>query len=117
MEPSNTKYRPIEEFTIRLQQDFSKAFPDVNRALKFVILTVHPNFRRLGIARKLLQKAIDVAKAEKIPAIYVNNYTYKTQNLCETLEFKTVATYQYPDTPFRNVPAGEKCVKLMALEL
>lgn len=115
--PSNTKYRPLEEFTIRLQEDFNKAYPDISHALKFVLLTVHPSFRRLGVARQLLQKAIDAAKVEKIPVIYANNYSYKSQNLSETLGFKTLVTYQYPDTPFLNVPAGEKCVKLMALEL
>lgn len=114
--PSKSKYRPIEEITFRLQDDFNKAFPNADRALKFVILTVHPSFRRLGIARQLLQKAIDAAKMNKIPVIYVNNYTYKTQNLCESLGFKTLATYDYAETSFEKVPEGEKCIKLMALE-
>lgn len=117
MQKSADKIRIIEDFLDRLEKDFNAAYPDVEKVLKFSVLTVHPKFRRYGIARQLVQKSIDVAKLTGIPLIRAQNVTYKTQNLCESLGFKTLGTYEYANTPFQNVPKDEKCAKQMVLEL
>lgn len=109
--------RIIEDFLHGLESDFAKAYPNIDCALKFVILTVHPHFRRFGIARHLMQTSIDAAKLKGISLIFAFNVTYKTQNLGESLGFKTAATYEYANGPFRNAPEDEKCAKLMVLEL
>lgn len=100
-----------------MDDDFDAAYPNIDRVLKFVMLTVHPRFRRFGIARQLVQKSIDAAKLARIPVIRTQNVTYKTQKLCQSLGFQTLATYQYAGTPFQNVPEDEKCAMLMVLEL
>lgn len=100
-----------------MEDDFANAFPNVDSALHSAYVFVHHKFRRMGILQQVTQKTIEAAKNNGISVIFAFNITHKTQDLCEALGFKTVSTYEYANTPFKNGLSNEKCCKLQALKL
>ena len=70
---------------------------DVDKILEFKALSVHPNYRRFGIATKLVQKSIELARSRGFEVVKVKATGKYSQKLFNNLDFDLLFEKSYRD--------------------
>ena len=78
----------------------------------FQVLSVHPNYRRLGIATKLVQKSIELARSRGFEVVKAEATGKYSQKLYTKLNFDILFEISYNDYKVD----GEVVFKNMAID-
>lgn len=114
--------RTIDSFLDVICEDLPQLLPDCNKLLKFIIVSVHPNYQRRGIARKLVELSMD--KGKELGCEYVSTAAtaINSQKMFEKLQFKTLRIIEHKDFCQNGrqlicCDDGTTCGKLMVKKL
>jgi len=112
----------IERFLDEICKDLHSFIPDCKKYMKFLMVSVHPKYQRRGIAKKLIELSMDMAKNSDCDYIVVAATAFNSQQLFKKLQFDTLRTIDHKDfledqQPVFNCDDGTNCAKLMAKKL
>ncbi len=117
------KHLYVLHFLDELASEVSQLIPEALQILKFNAVHVDQNYRRLGIAKRLVDLSLEHAKSAGFDYVIATATSYKTQAMFEKIGFLTLKEVKYADYTvdgkkiFENMPAEEVSAKLMALSL
>ena len=121
--PSGGEIRQLCSPQMLVNSKCSHAKPEKYRIMSFVMVGVHRDYRRFGLARKLVEKSMSVAKALGCALIKAEAVALSSQRLYEQIGYVDVKVIQHAD--WKNEDGeeifkctdGTTCGKLMVLNI
>lgn len=118
--------KKLSDFLDYLTRDIDKLLPaGTNSIMKFAAVSVHPDYQRRGIATRLIDASMSLAKERGCEYVFTGATAYRSQQLFETkLGFQTLRIVEHkdyldPDTgvPMFKCDDGTTCAKLLVKKL
>lgn len=127
--PIPIQYPQRMMFLVNLLGELSSGFFDLvpesmKKVLKLLVIAVDRDFRGAGVARKLMDATIKLAREENFDAILTTATAIRTQTLFTHMGFETLRVIQYDgytasngELIFQKIAENEKEARLMVLKL